>query len=190
MTGVQTCALPISELGKRAVKFNNELWIERDDFMETPSKGYFRLAPGAEVRLRYGYIVKCVGVDKDANGNVVAIHCTYDAQTKSGAETRKVKGNIHWLSTKHAIPAEVRLYDRLFNVAPAAGDRNFKLDMNPDSKKTITAFVEPILANAMPEDRFQFERQGYFIADRKDHTAGKPVFNRAVTLRDSWGQKA
>ncbi len=179
------------DLGKRVVKLGKELWIERDDFMEVPSKGYFRLAPGAEVRLRYGYIVKCIGIDKDANGNIVAIHCSYDPETKSGAETRKVKGNIHWLSTKHAIPAEVRLYDRLFNVAhPGTGDRDFKLDMNPDSKKTITAFVEPILANAMPEDRFQFERQGYFVADRKDHTAGKPVFNRAVTLRDSWGQKA
>ena len=179
------------DLGKRVVKLGKELWIERDDFMEVPSKGYFRLAPGAEVRLRYGYIVKCVGIDKDANANVVAIHCTYDAQTKSGAETRKVKGNIHWLSTKHAIPAQVRLYDRLFNVAhPGTGDRDFKLDMNPDSKKIITAFVEPMLADAKAGDSFQFERNGYFVADRKDHAAGKPVFNRAVTLRDSWGQKA
>ncbi len=179
------------DLGKRVVKLGKELWIERDDFMEVPSKGYFRLTPGAEVRLRYGYIVKCVGIDKDANANVVAIHCTYDAQTKSGAETRKVKGNIHWLSTKHAIPAEVRLYDRLFNVAhPGVGDRDYKLDMNPDSKKIITAFVEPMLADATPEDSFQFERNGYFVADRIDHAVGKPVFNRAVTLRDSWGQKA
>ena len=179
------------DLGKRVVKLGKELWIERDDFMEVPSKGYFRLAPGAEVRLRYGYIVKCVGVDKDANGNVAAIHCTYDAQTKSGAETRKVKGNIHWLSTKHAIPAQVRLYDRLFNVPhPGSGDRDYKLDMNPDSKKIITAFVEPMLADAKAEDSFQFERNGYFVADRKDHAAGKPVFNRAVTLRDSWAQKA
>ena len=179
------------DLGKRVVKLGKELWIERDDFMEVPSKGYFRLTPGAEVRLRYGYIVKCVGIDKDANANVVAIHCTYDAQTKSGAETRKVKGNIHWLSTKHAVPAEVRLYDRLFNVAhPGAGDRDFKLDMNSGSKKIITAFVEPMLADAKAEDSFQFERNGYFVADRKDHAAGKPVFNRAVTLRDSWRQKA
>jgi glutaminyl-tRNA synthetase len=179
------------ELGKRVVKLSKELWIERDDFMEAPSKGYFRLALGAEVRLRYGYIVKCVSVDKDASGNVVAIHCSYDPETKSGAETRKVKGNIHWLSTKHAVPAEVRLYDRLFNVShPGTGDRDYKLDMNPDSKNTITAFVEPMLADAKPEDNFQFERNGYFVADRKDHVAGKPVFNRAVTLRDSWGQKA
>ena len=179
------------DLGKRVVKLGKELWIERDDFMEVPSKGYFRLAPGAEVRLRYGYIVKCIGIDKDANGNIVAIHCSYDPETKSGAETRKVKGNIHWLSAKHAVPAEVRLYDRLFNAAhPGSGGRDFKLDMNPGSKKIITAFVEPMLADAKPEDSFQFERNGYFVADRKDHLAGKPVFNRAVTLRDSWGQKA
>ncbi|MEO5862722.1 MAG: glutamine--tRNA ligase/YqeY domain fusion protein [Burkholderiales bacterium] len=182
------------DLGKRVVKLSKELWIERDDFMEAPSKGYFRLAPGVEVRLRYGYIVKCVKVDKDANGTVAAIHCTYDPETKSGAagsETRKVKGNIHWLSTKHAVHAEVRLYDRLFNAShPGAGDRDYKLDLNPDSKKTITAYVEPMLADAEPEDRFQFERNGYFVADVKDHTAGKPVFNRAVTLRDSWGQKS
>ncbi len=180
------------DLGKRVVKLSNELWIERDDFMELPSTGYFRLAPGVEVRLRYGYIVKCVSVDKDANGVIVAIHCTYDPETKSGtagAQTRKVKGNIHWLSTKHAVPAEVRLYDRLFNVPhPGAGDRDYKLDLNPDSKKTISAYVEPMLAGAQPEDRFQFERHGYFVADRKDHSAGKPVFNRAVTLRDSRGQ--
>jgi glutaminyl-tRNA synthetase len=182
------------DLGKRVVKLSGELWIERDDFMEVPSKGYFRLAPGAEVRLRYGYIVKCVEVDKDANGMVNAIHCTYDPGTKSGtggAETRKVKGNIHWLSTKHAVPAEVRLYDRLFKAPhPGAGDRDYKLDLNPDSKKTITAYVEPMLIDAKPEDRFQFERQGYFIADSKDHAAVKPVFNRAVTLRDSWSNKS
>ncbi len=178
------------ELGKRVVKLGKELWIERDDFMEVPSKGYFRLAPGAEVRLRYGYIVKCVSVDKDASGNIIAIHCTYDPNTKSGMETRKVKGNIHWLSTQHAVPAEVRLYDRLFNVPnPGAGDRDYKLDLNPASRTTVTAYVEPMLAGARPEDRFQFERHGYFVADRKDHGAAKPVFNRAVTLRDSWGQK-
>ncbi len=178
------------ELGKRVVKLGKELWIERDDFMEVPTKGYFRLAPGAEVRLRYGYIVKCVSVDKDASGNIIAIHCTYDPNTKSGVETRKVKGNIHWLSTQHAVPAEMRLYDRLFNAPhPGAGDRDYKLDLNPASRTTITAYVEPMLANAKPEDRFQFERHGYFVADRKDHVAGKPVFNRAVTLRDSWAQK-
>ena len=179
------------DLGKRVVKLTKELWIERDDFMEVPSKGYFRLAPGAEVRLRYGYIVKCVSVDKDARGNIIAIRCTYDPDTKSGGDTRKVKGNIHWLSAKHAVSAQVRLYDRLFNVPhPGSGDRDFKLDMNPHSKKIIAAFIEPMLADAKPEDSFQFERNGYFVADRKDHAAGKPVFNRAVTLRDSWGQKS
>ena len=179
------------DLGKRVVKLTKELWIEREDFMEVPSKGYFRLAPGAEVRLRYGYIVKCVSVDKDASGNIVAIHCSYDPETKSGAETRKVKGNIHWLSAKHAVRAEVRLYDRLFKVShPGSGDRDYKLDMNPDSKKIIKAFVEPMLADAKPEDSFQFERNGYFVADRKDYAAGKPVFNRAVTLRDSWATKS
>ncbi len=179
------------ELGKRVVKLIKELWIERDDFMEVPSKGYFRLAPGAEVRLRYGYIVKCTAVDKDASGNIIAIHCSYDPETKSGAETRKVKGNIHWLSAKHAVSAQVRLYDRLFNVPhPGTCERDFKLDMNPHSKKIIAAFIEPMLADAKPEDSFQFERNGYFVADRKDHAAGKAVFNRAVTLRDSWGQKS
>ncbi|MEO6022597.1 MAG: glutamine--tRNA ligase/YqeY domain fusion protein [Burkholderiales bacterium] len=179
------------ELGKRVVKLNKELWIERDDFMETPSKGYFRLAPGAEVRLRYGYIVKCVSVDKDAGGNVVAIHCSYDPATKSGAtETRKVKGNIHWLSTQHALPAQVRLYDRLFNVPhPGSGDRDYKQDLNPNSKKIITAFVEPLLAVAAPGAVFQFERNGYFVADMKDHQPGKPVFNRTVSLRDSWAKQ-
>lgn len=170
------------------MKLTEELWIERDDFMETPSKGYFRLAPGAEVRLRYGYIVKCVSVDKDASGNVIAIHCTYDPTTKSGAaETRKVKGNIHWLSTKHALPAQIHLYDRLFNVPhPGAGDRDYKLDLNSDSKKIISAFVEPMLAESQAGSGFQFERNGYFVADIKDHQPGKPVFNRTVTLRDSW----
>jgi glutaminyl-tRNA synthetase len=180
------------ELGKRAVRFARELWIERDDFMENPSKGYFRLSPGAEVRLRYAYIVKCIGVDKDAQGNVIAVRCTYDPETRSGtpgAEQRKVKGNIHWLSARHAREAEVRLYDRLFKVPnPGAGERDYKLDLNPDSKKIIRAHVEPMLVDAKPEDRFQFERHGYFVADIKDHRADSPVFNRAVTLRDSWGK--
>jgi glutaminyl-tRNA synthetase len=180
------------ELGKRAVRFARELWIERDDFMENPSKGYFRLSPGAEVRLRYAYIVKSIGVDKDAQGNVIAVRCTYDPETRSGtpgAEQRKVKGNIHWLSARHAREAEVRLYDRLFKVPnPGAGERDYKLDLNPDSKKIIRAHVEPMLVDAKPEDRFQFERHGYFVADIKDHRADSPVFNRAVTLRDSWGK--
>ena len=215
------------ELGKRALPFSRELWIERDDYQENPPKGYFRLTPGAEVRLRFGYIVRCVGADKDDSGNVTAVRCTYDPATRSGtsgADARKVKGNIHWLSAGHALQAEVRLYDRLFAVPfpglrnPAiartddiakvgtmhativAGDdvdedaaepvgRNWRDDLNPDSKRVITAYIEPALAEAMPDERFQFERHGYFVADLNDHTAATPVFNRTVTLRDSWAQR-
>jgi glutaminyl-tRNA synthetase len=178
------------DLGKRSVSLSRELWIDADDFAETPAKGFFRLAPGAEVRLRYAYIVKCVGVDKDATGNITAIHCTYDPATKSGAaETRKVKGNIHWLDARTAQRATVRLYDRLFRVDnPGAGDRDFLADLNSTSKQTIEAFIEPALAAVAPETRYQFERHGYFVADRREHTAGRAVFNRAVTLRDSWGK--
>jgi glutaminyl-tRNA synthetase len=180
------------ELGRRAVPFSRELWIEREDFAEDPPKGYFRLFPGSRVRLRYSYVVKCTGCEKDEQGNVVAVHCEYDRDTKSGtpgADKVKVKGNIHWVSTGHAYAAEVRLYDRLFKVPnPGAGDRDFLLDLNPGSKKIITAQLEPALSNAKPEDRVQFERHGYFVADWKDSTPGHPVFNRAVTLRDSWGK--
>jgi glutaminyl-tRNA synthetase len=210
------------DLGRRSLPFSKELWIERDDFHEQPPKGYFRLSPGAEVRLRYAYIVKCTGVDKDSAGNVVAVHCTHDANTRSGtpgAEARKVKGNIHWLSVPHAKRAEVRLYDRLFAVpqpgrvreAPdaaawrpnegAAGaidadlefdeptERNYLDDLNPNCKRVITAFIEPALAQATAETRHQFERHGYFVADLRDSRPGQPVFNRAVTLRDSWGKE-
>jgi glutaminyl-tRNA synthetase len=214
------------ELGRRELRFARELWIDREDFAESPPRGYFRLAPGAEVRLRYAYVVRCTGVEKDAQGNVTVVHCTYDPSTKSGtpgAEARKVKGNIHWLAAQDAVGAEVRLYDRLFRVpfpgarlpwgqragapapeepAPAhasavAGDededaepaeRNFLDDLNPDSKRVIRAWVEPALASAPPEARFQFERHGYFVADLADHAPGRPVFNRAVTLKDSWGR--
>jgi glutaminyl-tRNA synthetase len=209
-------------LGRRTLPFTGELWIERDDFAEVPPKGYFRLSPGAEVRLRYAYIVRCTGVDKDNAGRVTAVHCTYDAATRSGttgADARKVKGNIHWLSAAHAMPAEVRLYDRLFRVPfpgaregragggeaasaalPAraigvAGDdddsgdeRDFLDDLNPESKRIIAAYVEPVLAVAASEERFQFERHGYFVADLADHAPGRPVFNRTVTLRDSWAK--
>lgn len=178
--------------GKRVVPLSKIIYIECGDFMETPSKGYFRLSPGVEVRLRYAYIVKCVDVVKNANGELVEIHCTYDPDTKSGtagAEKRKVKGNIHWLSAKHAQQAEVRVYDRLFAHAhPDAGGEDYKASLNTHSKKIVTAYVEPSLNQSQPEDRFQFERHGYFIADRKDTVPGKPVFNRAVTLRDSWGK--
>jgi glutaminyl-tRNA synthetase len=178
------------ELGKRVVPLSRELWIEREDFMEEPSKGYFRLFPGNKVRLRYGYVVECTGCEKDAAGNVATVHCTYMPDTKSGtpgADSIKVKGNIHWVSAQHAYAAEVRLYDRLFKEAnPGSADRNYLDDINPDSVKTITAQLEAALKDAKPEDRFQFERHGYFVADRKDSQSGKPVFNRTVTLRDAW----
>jgi len=178
------------ERGKRVVPLSRELWIEREDFNETPPKGYFRLFPGNSVRLRYGYVVKCTGCDKDADGNIIVVHCEYLPDTKSGtpgAETVKVKGNIHWLSAQHVYAAEVRLYDRLFRVAhPGAGDRDFLLDLNPDSRKTLTAQLENSLRETPPGTCFQFERHGYFVADTADSRPGAPVFNRAVTLRDSW----
>lgn len=211
------------DLGRRALPFARELLIERDDYREDAPKGYFRLAPGAEVRLRYGYIVRCIGAEKDAAGNVTVVHCTYDPATRSGtagADARKVKGNIHWLAAGAAVPVEVRLYDRLFAV-PFPGSRNprgarvddavavaathatvvagedddsatepverdYLDDLNPESKRVVTAFVEASLAGALAGERFQFERHGYFVADIVDHAPGRPVFNRTVTLRDSW----
>ena len=178
------------ELGKRIVKLSKELWIEREDFMEEPIKGYFRLYPGNMVRLRYGYVVKCTNCEKDAAGNVTVVHCEYLPDTKSGtpgSDSVKVKGNIHWVSAKHAYQAEVRMYDRLFKEAhPGSGDRDFLDDINPNSFSTITAQLELSLQDAQPAETFQFERHGYFVADRKDSVAGKPVFNRTVTLRDAW----
>ena len=178
------------ELGKRTVQLSKELWIEREDFMEEPSKGYFRLFPGNMVRLRYGYVVKCTGCEKDAAGNVTVVHCEYLPDTKSGtpgSDAVKVKGNIHWVSAAHAYTAEVRLYDRLFSVPnPGSGDKDFLEDINPDSVKVITAQLEQSAQDAKAGDTFQFERHGYFTADRKDSAAGKPVFNRTVTLRDAW----
>jgi glutaminyl-tRNA synthetase len=178
------------EWGKRPVPFSKELWIEREDFMEVPSKGYFRLYPGNTVRLRYGFVVKCTGCDKDAAGNVTAVHCEYMADSKSGtpgSDNYKVKGNIHWVSARHACAAEVRLYDRLFAVeAPGEGGVDFIADLNPNSKVVVTAQLEASLKDAAAENRFQFERHGYFVADRTDSRPGMPVFNRAVTLKDSW----
>ncbi len=180
------------ELGKRAVPFSRELWIEREDFAETPPKGYFRLFPGNSVRLRYGFVVKCIGCEKDAAGQVIAVHCEYFPDSKSGttgADTYKVKGNLHWVSAKHAYASEVRLFDRLFKAPnPGAGGRDYLEDLNPDSRQIIRAFLEPALKNAKPEGRFQFERHGYFVADRADSQPGAPVFNRAVTLKDSWAK--
>ena len=178
------------ELGKRAAPLSRELWIEQEDFEESPPKGYFRLFPGNMVRLRYGFVIKCIGCDKDAAGNVIAVHCEYLADSKSGtpgSDTYKVKGNIHWVSAAHAYECEVRLFDRLFKVPyPGRESENFLDDLNPDAKKIITAYLEPALKDARAEECFQFERHGYFVADRIDSAPGKPVFNRAVTLRDSW----
>ena len=176
------------ELGKRPVPFSRELWIEREDYQEVPPKGYFRLFPGNKVRLRYGFVLECIGYDATTD----TVRCKYFEDSKSGtpgADTYKVKGNIHWLSAKHSHAAEIRLYDRLFKVPhPGAGDTDFLKDINPDSKKVISAQLEPALAEAKAEDRFQFERHGYFIADRVDSKPGAPVFNRTVTLRDSWAK--
>ena len=185
------------ELGQRTMPFGRELWIEAEDFQEIPQKGFRRLFPGNKARLKYGYIVECTGCDKDENSKVIAVHCTYLPDTKSGtpgADSVKVKGNLHWVSAAHAYPAEIRLYERLF-AAPAPGarregdaadvERNFLDDINPDSKRLITAQLEPALKDAQPEQRFQFERHGYFVADRVDSRPGAPVFNRALTLKDS-----
>src|SRR5688572_4668763 len=180
------------ELGKRSLPLTRELWIERDDYAETPPKGYFRLFPGNSVRLRYGYVVKCTGADKDAHGNVVVVRCEYLPDTRSGtpgAEQVKVKGNIHWLSARHAYAGEVRIYDRLFRVPHPGRERDFLDDLNPDSMQIISAQLEPALKDAKAEERFQFERHGYFCADRRDSRPGAPVFNRTLTLRDSWSGK-
>ncbi len=178
------------DLGKRVVPFSRELWVEREDFEETPPKGYFRLFPGNTVRLRYGYVVQCTGCDKDADGTITAVHCDYLPDTKSGtpgADSVKVKGNIHWVSATHAYAAEVRLYDRLFTTAQPGGESgDFLNDLNADSVKVIFAQLEPALQDAAPEQSFQFERHGYFVADRVDSKPGGPVFNRTVTLKDSW----
>ncbi|RNC68015.1 MAG: glutamine--tRNA ligase/YqeY domain fusion protein [Desulfuromonadales bacterium] len=179
------------ELGSRAVPFCGELFIERDDFMEEPPKGFHRLVPGQEVRLRGACIVKCTGVEKDSEGNVVAVRCTYDPETRSGlpGAERKVKGVVHWVSARHAVRAEVRLYDRLFTEPNPAGD-DWKLFLNQASVEVLSdCKLEPSLAQANSEDRFQFERQGYFCADLKESRPGAPVFNRTVTLRDSWIKK-
>jgi glutaminyl-tRNA synthetase len=216
------------ELGKRRQPFGRELWIEREDFQESPPKGYFRLFPGNMVRLRYGYVVKCTSCDTDAAGKVTAVHCEYLPDSRSGtpgADKYKVKGNIHWVSVAHACEAEVRLYDRLFTVpfpgskrgraqveaaaqaaharhaevvdesgkahaAEAAEEHSWLDDINPSAKQVIRAYLEPALKDAKPEDRFQFERHGYFVADLRDSRPGRPVFNRAVTLRDSWSKVA
>ncbi len=180
--------------GSRKVLFCRELFIERDDFMENPSKKYFRLSPGQEVRLRYACIVKCTDVLKNANGEITEVHCTYDPDSRGGnaPDGRKIKGTIHWVSAKHATEAEVRLYDRLFSVEdPMATEegKDWKDYLNPHSLEVSICLVEPELMKADPGTRFQFERIGYFCADAIDSKPGKPVFNRTVTLRDSWAKQ-
>lgn len=178
------------ELGKRALPFSRELWIEQDDFMEEAPRKFFRLKPGGEVRLRSAYIIRCDEVLKDDDGKVIELLCSYDADTRSGTGTsdRKVKGTIHWVSAVHAVDAEVRLYDRLFTVLnPNAAD-DYHTALNEDSLETVAAKLEPSLAELGSGDVVQFERLGYFCPDSEDNSADARVFNRVVTLRDSWAK--
>ena len=180
------------ELGSRRVPFSRELYIEREDFMEEPPKKFFRLGPDREVRLRYGYFIRCVSIDREAaTGEITAIHCTYDPETRGGSapDGRKVKGTIHWVSALHAIQCPVRIYDRLFVTANPDADKNidFKDHLNPQSLTILeNCMLEPTLARAQAGEQFQFERQGYFCTDLIDSQPGAPVFNRTVTLKDSW----
>ncbi len=180
--------------GKRKVPFSKELYIERDDFMEDPPKKFYRLSPGREVRLRYAYFITCTDVIKNENGDITELHCTYDPETKGGnaPDGRKVKATIHWVSAKHAIQREVRLYDRLFTVPEPEGDkegRGFTEFLNPESLTVLKdCYLEPSLADATPGVNYQFERLGYFIVDPVSSKNGEQVFNRTVTLRDTWAK--
>jgi glutaminyl-tRNA synthetase len=182
-------------MGTRQVPFTREIYIERDDFREDPPKKFHRLSPGREVRLRYAYYITCVRVVKDdRTGEVTEVHCTYDPETRGGwsEDGRKVKGTLHWVSAAHAREAEVRLYDRLFNAANPGGEKgdvDFKSYLNPDSLETLTSCcVEPGLHDAAPGSRWQFERLGYFCVDPVDASDGSLIFNRIVSLRDSWAK--
>ena len=192
-------ALPAAALGEgqtpppeRVFQIGREVWIEREDFEEVPPKGYKRLFPGNVVRLKGGYVIECTGCVRDAAGQVIEVQAKVIPGTKSGtpgADSVKAKAAITWVGVADGVRAEVRLYDRLFNEAhPDAGGRDFLAALNPDSLKVVTAYVEPSLAHAQPDQKFQFERFGYFVADRKDHAPGRPVFNRCVGLKDSWGK--
>ena len=184
-----------ASFGVRTVPFARELWIEREDFAEVPPKGFKRLTVGGDVRLRGAGIIHCDEAIKD-DGRVVELRCTLDPESRPGMEgaNRKVKGTIHWVSARHAVAAEIRLYDRLFSVPDPDEDagtgRTYRDYLNPDSRRSVSGYVEPVAATAAPEQSFQFERLGYFIADRRDHRPDAPVFNRSVTLRDTWTQKA
>nr|MDQ2694629.1 glutamine--tRNA ligase/YqeY domain fusion protein [Pseudomonadota bacterium] len=180
-------------MGSRRLPFSRVLYIERDDFMESPPRKFFRLAPGQEVRLRYAYFITCTDVIKDAGGAVVELRCTYDPASRGGAapDGRKVKGTLHWVSEAHALRAEVRLYDRLFDVPNPAADKeaDWRDHLSPNSVEVLTdCYLEPSLADAAPESRYQFERLGYFCVDSRDSQPGAPVFNRTVTLKDSWAR--
>ena len=191
----EPCSAPVHphqpERGQRHFALTRELWIEREDFAVEPPKGFFRLFPGNRVRLRYGMVIECTGYEADADGRITKVLAQVLPDSKSGtpgADQYKVKGNIHWVSARHGIPAEVRIYDRLFtDPHPDGGDRDYRDCLNPAAKRVVQTFVEPSLATAQAESHFQFERHGYFVADKLDHRAGHPVFNLAVTLKDSWG---
>ena len=179
--------------GERQVPFSRELWIEREDFAEVPPKGWKRLVPGGEVRLRGAGIARVDEVVKNEAGEIVELRGWLDPESRPGMEgaNRKVKGTIHWVSARHAVEAEIRLYDRLFSVPDPddeADGKSYRDYLNPESRRVVTGYVEPAAASAAPEQSFQFERTGYFVADRRDHAAGKPVFNRSVTLRDTWAR--
>ena len=181
------------ELGSRSLPFSRELYIEKNDFMEDPPRKFFRLGPGREVRLRYGYYITCVSYEKDADGKVTLLHCTYDPETRGGSspDGRKVKGTIHWVSAKHAVDGDIHLYDRLFNVEHPDADKevDFKSHLNPHSRDIVTGCkLEPSLGSIEAGVQVQFERQGYFCLDSILSGPGKPVFNRVVTLRDSWAR--
>ena len=178
---------PNVDMGERVIPLTTELYIDRKDFEEEPPKGFKRLIPGGEVRLRHAYVIKCDEVIKDENGEVVELKCSIDPETLGkNPEGRKVKGVIHWVSATKGVPAEVRIYDRLFTESdPEVGD-DFLANLNPESLKVVQAVIEPALAQAQPEDRFQFEREGYFVADQYDNSSEKPVFNRILDLKDSF----
>lgn len=178
------------ELGTREVPFAQEIWIEQDDFMEDAPRKFFRLKPGGEVRLRSAYIIQCDEVVKDTDGNVIELRCRYDPDTRSGTGTsdRKVKGTIHWVSSDHAVPATVRLYDRLFTVPNPNAAEDFMAVLNPDSLETVEAMLEPSLASLEAGETVQFERLGYFCPDPVEHSSSSRLFNRIVTLRDSWAR--
>jgi glutaminyl-tRNA synthetase len=179
------------ELGRRSFRIGREVWIERSDYEDTPPKGFFRLFPGNRVRLKYGHVIECTGARRDADGLLQEVHAVLLPDTKSGtpgADAIKVKGVITWVGVSDGVAAEVRLYDRLFMAPqPDAGGKDYLESLNPDSLRVVQAIVEPGLAHAPSDSRFQFERHGYFVADRVDHQAGKAVFNRTTTLKDSWG---